>query len=347
MLRQLAIIFGFGLVVIFGFWFWYQEGVTKPLAPEAKEEIVFIIERGDRFLDIAENLEKQGLIVDKRFFILYIVFQRQHTKLQAGHYLLSPAMSIQEIAQKIVAGDIMQERVTIIEGWDLRDIALHLEEKNLFSSQELFEITGYPPVDYPNVDIFAKDFSQEFDFLKDKPREASLEGYIFPDTYNIVIGENAEDFVKKALQNFGRKLTPELRAEIKRQGKSIFDIIIMASMIEKEVVTAEDKRLVSGILWKRLEAGLPLQVDATISYITGRQTTKISKKETEIDSPYNTYKYLGLPKGPIANPGLESITAAIYPESSPYWYYLSTPEGETIFSRTLEEHNAAKMKYLR
>jgi len=105
--------------------------------------------------------------------------------------------------------------------------------------------------------------------------------------------------------------------------------------------------LVSGILWKRLENNMPLQVDATISYITGKKTTKISKEETQIDSPYNTYKYLGLPLGPICNPGLESIKAALYPEISQYWYYLSTPEGETIFSKTLEEHNVAKAKYLK
>jgi len=100
-------------------------------------------------------------------------------------------------------------------------------------------------------------------------------------------------------------------------------------------------------LWKRLKNNIPLQVDATISYITGKQTTKISREETQIDSPYNTYKYLGLPIGPICNPGIDSIKAAIYPKNSDYWYYLSTPEGKTIFSKTLEEHNIAKEKYLR
>jgi len=105
--------------------------------------------------------------------------------------------------------------------------------------------------------------------------------------------------------------------------------------------------VVSGILWKRLKNNIPLQVDATISYITGKKTTEISIEETKIDSLYNTYKYKGLPLGPVCNPGLESIKAAIYPKNSEYWYYLSTPEGETIFSKTLEEHNIAKAKYLK
>lgn len=121
----------------------------------------------------------------------------------------------------------------------------------------------------------------------------------------------------------------------------------MASLVEKEVKTLEDKKLVSGVLWKRLENGMPLQVDATISYITGKKNAKILIADTQIDSPYNTYKYRGLPLGPISNPGLDSIVAALYPQESSYWYYLSTPEGQTIFSRTLDEHNQARAKYLK
>ena len=146
--------------------------------------------------------------------------------------------------------------------------------------------------------------------------------------------------------NFDKKLTTDLREEIQKQGKTIFEIVTMASLIEKEVREKEDKEIVSGILWKRLKNNIPLQVDATISYITGKQTTKISREETQIDSPYNTYKYLGLPIGPICNPGIDSIKAAIYPKNSQHWYYLSTSEGKTIFSETLEEHNLAKAKYL-
>jgi len=165
-----------------------------------------------------------------------------------------------------------------------------------------------------------------------------LEGYLFPDTYWIRRGASLEEIVEKMKTNFqektkGLEITPE--------------IVIMASLIEKEVKTKEDKELVSGILWKRLEDKMPLQVDATITYITGKRTTKISKEETQIDSPYNTYKYLGLPIGPICNPGLESIMAALYPKDSEFWYYLSSPEGKTYFSKTLEEHNIKKAKYLK
>ena len=193
----------------------------------------------------------------------------------------------------------------------------------------------------------SKDFSTDFSFLSDKPKNLSLEGYLFPDTYEVKKGAGSEDIIKKILNNFDKKLNSDLRTEIKNQGKSIFEIITIASLIEKEVRTFEDKKLVSGVLWKRLESNMPLQVDATIAYITEKKTTKVLKTDTQIDSLYNAYKYSGLPLGPICNPGIESIKAAIYPENSEYWYYLSTPEGETIFSRTLEEHNIAKAKYLK
>ena len=132
----------------------------------------------------------------------------------------------------------------------------------------------------------------------------------------------------------------------------MYEYIIMASLIEREVVSEEDRRLVSGILWKRLDAGIPLQIDATLVYIKNQESgvrnqgNTISAKDKKTDSPYNTYLYRGLPAGPISNPGLSAIKAAISPKESPYFYYLSTPDGRTIFSQTLEEHNLAKAKYL-
>ncbi len=183
--------------------------------------------------------------------------------------------------------------------------------------------------------------------MKDKPKNLNLEGYIFPDTYEIRKEENLEEIIIKTLQNLDSKLTKDIREDIDQQKRTIFEIITMASMIEKEVRTLEDKKIVSGILWKRLENNMPLQVDATIFYITGKKGTAISIEELKIDSLYNTYKYMGLPLGPICNPGLESIISAVYPEASDFWFYLSTPEGETIFSKTLKEHNIAKAKYLK
>jgi UPF0755 protein len=169
---------------------------------------------------------------------------------------------------------------------------------------------------------------------------------LFPDTYYFPIDVSGKEVVDTMLKNFERKITPYLK-EIEKSGKTLKEIIIMASLIEKEVKTKEEKELASGVLWKRLKVGMPLQVDATINYITGKNTTKILLEDLKIDSPYNTYKYKGLPPAPICNPGLESILAALYPKESDYWYYLSKPDGQTLFFKDYEEFIVAKKKYLK
>lgn len=336
------------IVVLLGCLFVYR-GICLPKEPGSTETVSFLVKQGEGAKEISINLKEQGIIKYSSFFRIYALFQGKAEKLQAGEYELSPGMNIPEIVDKLALGEMVKKTITIIEGWNLRDIGWYFENKGMFMAEELFELVGFPLIDYSKATNIPKpkDFSEEFDFLEDKPKNLGLEGYLFPDTYEIFLEEGIEDIVRRMLDNFGKKLTLELKEEIVSQEKSIFEIVIMASLIEKEVITIEDKKIVSGILWKRLKNKMPLQVDAAISYITGRKTTEITKEELKIDSPYNTYKYKGLPLGPISNPGLESVKAAIYAQQTEYWFYLSTPEGETIFSKTLKEHNEATAKYLR
>ncbi len=326
------------------------QGIYLPKDKTQETESLFLVEKGQNVSQIADNLEKEDFIKNAFYFKTYVLLKGKLRNLQAGEYLLSPSMSIGEIAQRIIKGEALNEKtITIIEGWGIRDIAWYFENEGMFQAEELMELAGFPLIDYSlNIDLpRPKDFSQEFDFLKDKPQDVGLEGYLFPDTYRIYRGDSIEEIVKKILRNFDKKITKGLIEEIKSQNKSIFEIVIVASLLEKEVRSFEDRKLVSGILWKRLNNNVPLQIDATITCITGKKTTKVSKTDTEIDSPYNTYKYLGLPLGPICNPGFESIMAAVYPEDSNFWYYLSTPASKTEFSQTLEEHNIKKFKYLK
>ncbi|MDP1538441.1 MAG: endolytic transglycosylase MltG [bacterium] len=335
------------ILIIVGF-LWL---IFLPTASFSEKEVVFSVGKGEGSKEIALNLEGENLIRWAPAFRIYVLVKGIAGDLKAGEYILSPSMNIPQIAEKLFKGDVTKERITIIEGWNLKDIGSYFEGRGAFQAKDVWQATG-------------PDFSDEFDFLKDKPKNLGLEGYLFPDTYEIRKNETLENIIKRMLNNFDRKLISDLREEIKRQEKSIFEIVTMASLIEKEVRTPEDKKLVSGILWKRLEINMPLQVDATIAYILEFEEDKSSslpfavardfdemRREIalgkDVDSPYNTYKYPGLPLGPISNPGLESIKAAIYPEDSDYWYYLSTPEGETIFSKTLEEHNTAKAEYLK
>ncbi len=323
------------IIVLTGIFFIWQ-GIYLPLAQNSRTQQIFSIKKGESLKEISFNLEKQGLIKNRFLFIFYTAIKGVSRKLQAGNYFLTPAYNIPRIVQKIVNGEVVRIEVAIPEGFNLNQIEQRLNSKLRIQDAKL-------QLNTQNLELYRK----EFDFLKDAPNNASLEGFLFPDTYYFSGLEKREDIIRIFLNNFGKKLTMDLRKEIKRQDKSIFEIIIMASLLEKEIKDFEDKRIASGILWKRLKNDIPLQVDATITYITGKKTTKVSKQETQIDSPYNTYKYRGLPLGPICNPGLESILAAVYPKDSEYWYYLSTSDGEIMFSKTLEEHNIKKTKYLR
>jgi len=287
--------------------FLIYQGIYYPIEPGFDETVIFLVKKGEGAKEISINLKEQSLIRYSSLFRIYALIEDKAEELKAGEYELSFSMNVPEIVNKLASGDRIKKIITIIEGWTIKDIANYLEAEEL---------------------------------------DSDLEGYLFPDTYEISPEDGIEEIIEKMLANFDKKLTLELREEITSQGNSIHEIVIMASLIEKEVRTFEDKKIVSGILWKRIESNMPLQVDATITYITGRKSTEILKEELEIDSPYNTYKYKGLPFGPICNPGLESILAAIYPETSEYWFYLSTPEGETIFSKTLKEHSEARAKYL-
>jgi len=295
------------LILVQGFYF--------PKNPQGQEQF-FLVKKGESVFQIGQNLEERGFIKNKYLFDLYILASGKQSKLQAGEYALSSSMNISKISQKFISGNIAKEIITIPEGWNLRDIAWYFENKGMFQAEELYEMT-------------------------------ELEGYLFPDTYEISKGASLQEIIKKMTDNFNEKLTPELREDIQKQGKTVSEIVTIASLLEKEVQTLQDKKMVAGVLLNRLQVGMPLQVDATITYITKKQTISISKEDTQIDSPYNTYRYAGLPLGPICNPGIESIKAAIYPDINSHWYYLSTSEGETIFSKTLEEHNIAKAKYLK
>ena len=297
------------------FFIWQGIYLPKDLFGEEK---FFLVEKGQGLFQIAEDLEKEGLIKNAFYFKTYVLLKNQARSLQAGEYLLSPSMRISEITQKIISGDIVKEEITIIEGWNLKDIGFYFENRGMFQAEELYD------------------------------ERADLEGYFFPDTYQTRRGATLEEIIKMVTGNFNKKLTKELREEIERQGKIISEIVTMASIIEKEVQTLEDKEIVSGIFWERIKEKKPLQSCATIAYIKGVNQWRYSFEDTRIESPYNTYLNLGLPIGPISNPGLDSIKAAIFPKKTDYNYFLNDPEtGKTIFSKTLEEHNIAKVKYLK
>jgi len=320
--------------LIFGI-FYYSYQINYSLSKET-EKIEFTISAGDSPKNIAESLEEQKIIRSAFWLRYYLKRENLSGQIIAGTFLLSADMSIKEISEKITSTEVLstEEEITIIEGWTNKQIAEYLEKNTLCSGKNFLSLVE----DYSN---------KEFSFLSSKPREANLEGYLFPDTYRIYAQADCEDIVFKMLNNFEQKLNGDLRTEIKSQGKTVFEILIMASLIEKEVRSVEDMKIVSGIFWDRIKYGQALESCASLAYILGENKEVYSQADTQINSPYNTYRHRDLPPGPICSPGLNAIQAAIYPQFTDYNYFLTDPEtGQTIWSKTFEEHKQNKSKYL-
>ncbi len=318
------------------YWHWLDSPVNK-----LSSEVTFVISKGQSVKQIAADLYNAGLIKSKLFF-RYVIW-RAKANLKAGEYALNQKMTTRQIASTIISGETLNREkiIRLIEGWKINDINQYLINNKIISDNSFSALTK------AQIGKWEFKFAKQ-EFLNDAPLSASLEGYLFPDTYRIFNDANSEEIVAKILDNFDRKLSDKMRQEIKKNNKSIFEIITMASLVEKEARTPADMKIVAGIFWDRVGNNIPLQSDATLSYILNDNKPQHSLDETKINSPYNTYRNLGLPPGPICNPGLNAITAAVYPKYTDYNYFLSKPDtGETIFSRTLEEHNLNKAKYLK
>lgn len=258
-------------------------------------------------------------------------------KIQAGTYTLERGEAVSDVVYRLITGDVTPDELTITypEGFTLDQIAERTAARNIGTKEDFIAATK------------PQNFAEDFPLLKEIPAGRDLEGYLFPDTYRIGEGDTPETVIERLVANFHRRLSPELRDEAATAGRTIDEIIIMASIIEREVLTDDDMAKVSGILWKRNDDGVGLDADATVRYALNKWDGGLTFQDLQTDSPYNTRRWRGLPPGPISNPGLRAIQAAIRPEESDYYYYLSAKSGETIFSKTLDEHNANKAKYLR
>ncbi len=331
------------------FFLWdYKQALRNTI--ETAGEQIFSIEQGQGLKEIALNLQKSGIISSALYFQAYSWQKGWQGAYQAGEYIFNGKRTIKDVAYMIASGEgINREyKVLIKEGEDLADLAKKFAELGMFSEEDFFAAAGYPKADYGTAQNYPqpKDYSQKYSFLDDKPKHVSYEGYLFPDTYRFFKDSTPDGVILKMLDNFNQKLGKEMRAEIAGEGKSIYEIITMASLLEKEVRTEEDMKVVSGIFWDRIKIGQPLQSCATLAYILGEMKAQYSLEDTNIDSSYNTYRNKGLPPGPIGNPGLKAIRAAIYPTYTDYNYFLSAPDGTTVFAKTFEEHVRNKDKYL-
>jgi UPF0755 protein len=257
--------------------------------------------------------------------------------LKSGTYNLTAGEHVRDLITRLVAGNTNLDVLTLTfpEGFTLSQIAERVAAQGIGTTDAFLAAAQ------------VASYQQQFSYLAPLASTNSLEGYLFPDTYQFYKDDTPADIIKRLLANFDHKVSDELRAEAISSNRTLNDIIIMASIIEREVISDKDMAMVSGVLWKRLHDGIGLDADATVRYALQKWDAPLTYQDLQTDSPYNTRKWRGLPPGPISNPGLRAIQAAIRPAQSDFYYYLSAPSGETIFSRDLDEHNVNKAKYLR
>jgi len=324
MKKKLIFILAGGLFAIGGF-FYFRNQVYYSHGENSSPKM-FLIEKGESVSDIAVRLKQEGFISGKIYFYYYLKVNNLWEKIYPGEYQIFQSMTIGEIARIITNPQEKFIRVTFPEGFDSRQMTKRLNEN------------GLPGDNFLKIVENPQDLKKRYSYLSEE-KVLNLEGYLFPDTYFFKSDISAENIVGRMLDNFDAKFNQGLRDEIKIQKRSIREIVTMASILEMEVKTKKDRELVSGIFWKRIEENMPLQSDITLTYATGEKKEKYSLSDIETNSPYNTYKFAGLPPGPINNPGKESIESAIYPKESEYLYFLSDPRsGQTIFSKTYPEH---------
>lgn len=328
----LILMIGVGGVVIF----FHLVGAPGP----HPEPVTVTIASGTGVRTIAEDLQRDGVLAKPFILTAYAGLEGARDKFIAGTFVIPARASVRKIVDILTTVPATNEvTVRIPESSTAKQIAEILEQADVISSTDF--LAAVSTTDSRTV---APD--RVYDFLRDKPSTATLEGYLFPDTYRFFTHATPAHVVKKFLDTFESKVTSDILADVRSKGRTVFDVITLASIVDKEVRTDSDRRIAAGIFLKRMEIGMALQSDATINYITGKQALQPTNTDLSTDSPYNTYENRGLPPGPIGNPSLSAIRATANPETSPYLYFLHKPDGTTVFSKTYEEHVSNKQKYL-
>lgn len=275
---------------------------------------IITIDKGATLKEISENFQKEKIIRYPILFNSLTRYSGYEKDIKAGKYIFEKRLSLIGLIGRLVRGEsgIPSIKITIPEGSTISDI------------NRIFQNRGF--------ENFA---------IKNK----ELEGYLFPDTYFFLIDDTPDAIVAKTTENLKNK-TDELEEAIKNSKRTFHQILTMASLLEKEAAKIEDRKIISGILWKRLDKKMALQVDATLDYALGKNTFELTTEDLKKDGPYNMYTRRGLPPTPICSPGLDAIIAAIFPKKTQYWYYLSDKKGNLHYSKTYEEHKLNKAKYL-
>ncbi|MBG9979701.1 endolytic transglycosylase MltG [Facklamia sp. DSM 111018] len=345
---KLLMIFFILSILILAIWFYLKiDRAMKPVDADNQNQIEVTIPIGSTTDDIAQVLQEQKLIDNAKFFSLYMKLKGVDD-FQAGYYDLSPSMSADEILVALEAGgEPIQEDIdttlTIVEGMQLSEIAEMVAESTPIEADEFMEKAD-------NKD-FISEMTEKFPSLLSPLAEIEglkhpLEGYLYPATYDYMAGMSVDELLEKMIGKSNIEYQ-KLKEDLNNTEFSYHEILTLASIIEREGVTDEDRSMISGVFLNRIYAEMPLQSDITVIYALGEHKELVTYEDTEVDSPYNTYMNTGLPPGPINTPSMSSITAAIYPTYSEYYYFVADMNtGEVYYSSTIEEHDALVEEYV-
>lgn len=332
-LRFLIVLGSVLLVILLVGYFFYGLQPVHSGEAQVGDSVPFKIIQGESFREIAAHLSGQSLIRSIGVFKLYSALAGRAQKFQPGVYEISTTMSVPQMVDILTHGGRNEVVVTIPEGTTLKDIDAILKDAGVFEGDAT--LVGHSLIEQATKHPYLVE-------------ARSLEGFLFPDTYRFKINSSVDDVVERFLQTFDDKAWPLLQ-----ENGDWYSRLVLASLLEREVPSFNDRQMVAGILLKRVVLDIPLQVDSTISYakcggaLRNCQSLLITKADLAYPSPFNTYQNLGWTPTPISNPGQSAITAAVKPQTSPYLYYLSaSATKETLFSRTLEEHNLKRARYL-
>ncbi|KPK99733.1 MAG: hypothetical protein AMJ91_06595 [candidate division Zixibacteria bacterium SM23_73_3] len=317
----------FGLILLF----FVTQWMVVPISWRAKEDTVsVVIEQGDSMTRIVQRLNEADLIKDGTGLLVLSKLLGKDRYIQAGRYDFMRGTTLYSVWDKLIRGDVALNEVTIPEGLTIKQVAGILKREMQIDSSKFMRV------------------AMDGKFAKSMGISASnLEGYLFPDTYKFSWGTPIEKVVRILVEQFKKTFTDSLTRRAEEISFSLAEVVILASMIEAEARDGEERDLISAVYHNRLKRGMLLQCDPTVIYALPELDRQLLLKDLEIDSPYNTYKYPGLPPGPICNPGRASILAALYPADANYLYFVATGDGSHIFSTTLRQHNNAKIKIKR
>lgn len=319
------------LVILGIFWLYgtYSSALKYVMDPNSSDRVSVSIPQGSSGPAIASELKEKGLIKNILVFRYYLKQKGLGDQLKAGSYIFTENQTLPEIVDKLVSGQTDEFSVTLLEGWTAKQMAEYLEKQGVTEVESFLGCV--------------EECELDFDFLP----KGNLEGYLYPDTYFVNSEQYTDEgFITRLVSTLENKLSAEDWEAIDASDKSFEEIMIMASIVEREERNTQEKATVAGVLWNRYDNGIGLGADATVLYALGRTNGGLTTKDLQIDSPYNTRKYAGLPPTPISNPSITSIRAALYPEETDYMYYLHDPEGGIHYAETLEGHNENKAKYL-